>query len=131
MKPRCFIKIHIFNDFPQISTMKIFNFRLFGFLRGSILRFDGSSLLYLIFYSNLSGRGESGETGNHLDSQFLSPVMRQTPFRHTHFPSYGRCPANHGIYLENINISPVSKSKISDLCPLKTKIPCGRVKVSR
>ena len=37
--------------------MKDFNFQLFGVLRGSTLRFDGSPLLYLTFYSNLSGRG--------------------------------------------------------------------------
>ena len=37
--------------------MKDFNFQLFGVLRGSTLRFDGSPLLYLTFYSNLTGRG--------------------------------------------------------------------------
>ena len=54
---RNFIKIYIFNDFPQISTVKDFNFQLFGVLRGSTLRFDGSPLLFLTFYSNQSGRG--------------------------------------------------------------------------
>ena len=56
-EPRNFIKIYISDDFPQISTVKDFNFQLFGVLRGSTLRFDGSPLLYLIFYSNLSGPG--------------------------------------------------------------------------
>ena len=56
---RNFTKIYFFNDFPQISTVKDFNFQLFGFLRKSTLRFDGSPLLYLIFYSNLSGCGVS------------------------------------------------------------------------
>ena len=37
--------------------MKDFNFQLFGVLRGSALRFDGSPLLFLTFYSNLSGLG--------------------------------------------------------------------------
>ena len=50
-----FIKIYIFDDFPQISTVKDFNFQLFRVLRGSTLRFDGSPLLYLVFYPNLSG----------------------------------------------------------------------------
>ena len=54
-----FIKIYIFNEFPQISTVKDFNFQLFGVLRGSTLRFDGSPLLFLVFYSNQSGRGVS------------------------------------------------------------------------
>ena len=40
--------------------MKDFNFQLFGVLRGSNLRFDGSPSQYLIFYSNLSGRGVRG-----------------------------------------------------------------------
>ena len=37
--------------------MKDFNFQLFRVLRGSTLRFDGSPLLLLTFYSNQSGRG--------------------------------------------------------------------------
>ena len=37
--------------------VKDFNFQLFEVLRGSTLRFDGSPLLYLIFHSNLFGRG--------------------------------------------------------------------------
>ena len=37
--------------------MKDFNFQLFGVLRRSTLRFNGSPLLFLMFYSNLSGRG--------------------------------------------------------------------------
>ena len=54
---RNFIKFYIFDDFPQISTVKDFNFQLIGVLRGSTLKFDGSPLLYLTFYSNLFGRG--------------------------------------------------------------------------
>ena len=57
LNPGISSKIYIFNDFPQISTVKDFNFKLFRFLRGSSLRFDGSPSQYLIFYSNLSGRG--------------------------------------------------------------------------
>ena len=57
LKSRNFFKINIFNDFPQISTVKDFNFQLFGVLRGSTLGFDGSPLWYLTFYLNLSGRG--------------------------------------------------------------------------
>ena len=60
-KPRNFTRIHIFNDFPQISTLKDFKFQLFWVLRGSTLRFDGSPLLFLTFYSNQSGRGVSVE----------------------------------------------------------------------
>ena len=41
--------------------MKDFNFKLFRVLRGSTLRFDGSPSQYLIFYSNLSGRGVDGQ----------------------------------------------------------------------
>ena len=54
---RNFIKIYIFNDFPQISTVKDFNFKLFRVLRGSTLRFDGSPLLYSTFHSNIFRRG--------------------------------------------------------------------------
>ena len=56
-EPRNLTKIYFFNDFPQFSTAKDFNFQLFGVLRGSTLRFDGSPLLFLTFYSNQSGRG--------------------------------------------------------------------------
>ena len=56
-EPRNFIKIYIFNDFPQNSTVKDFDFKLFRVLRGSTLKFDGSPSQYLMFYSNLSGRG--------------------------------------------------------------------------
>ena len=42
--------------------MKDFNFQLFGVLRGSTLRFDGSPLLFLTFYSNQSGRGVTSDT---------------------------------------------------------------------
>ena len=52
-----FIKIYIFDDFPQISTVKDFDFQLFWVLRGSTLGFDGSPSWYLTFYSNLIGRG--------------------------------------------------------------------------
>ena len=37
--------------------MKDFNFQLFGVLRVSPVRFDGSPSWYLTFYLNLSGRG--------------------------------------------------------------------------
>ena len=47
---------HIFLIYQKL-TMWDFDFQLFGILRGSTLRFDGSHLLYLIFHSNLSGRG--------------------------------------------------------------------------
>ena len=53
--PRNFIKIYIFDNFSQIFTVKDFNFQLFGVLRGPTLRFDGSHLLFLRFYSNLTG----------------------------------------------------------------------------
>ena len=43
---------HLFN------LLKIdFNFQLFGILRVSPVRFDGSPSWYLTFYLNLSGRG--------------------------------------------------------------------------
>ena len=60
-KSRNFIKFYIFDDFPQISTVKDFNFQLLGVLRGSTLRFDGSLLLFLTFYLNQSGRGVTSE----------------------------------------------------------------------
>ena len=41
--------------------MKDFNFQLFGVVRGSTLRFDGFPSLYLVFHSNLSGRGVQKE----------------------------------------------------------------------
>ena len=50
------MEYHIFLIYQKL-TVQDFNFQLFGILRGSTLRFDGSPLLYLIFYSNLSGRG--------------------------------------------------------------------------
>ena len=56
-KSRKFVKFYIFDDFPQISTVKDFNFQLFGVLRVSPVRFDGSPSWYLTFYLNLSGRG--------------------------------------------------------------------------
>ena len=37
--------------------MQDFNFQLVEILRASTLRFDGFPLRYLIFHSNLSGRG--------------------------------------------------------------------------
>ena len=46
--------------------MQDFNFQLFGILRVSTVRFDGSPSWYLTFYSNLSGRGvmlDRDETG--------------------------------------------------------------------
>ena len=71
---RNFFKFYIFDDFPQISTVKDFNFQLFGVLRGSTLRFDGSPLLYLTFYSNLSGRGVLYQL--ELEGQFRSKSDR-------------------------------------------------------
>ena len=50
------VEYHIFLIYQKL-TVQDFNFQLFGILRGSTLRFDGSPLLYLISYSNLSGRG--------------------------------------------------------------------------
>ena len=38
-------------------TVHDFNFQLFGILKVSTLRFSGSPLLFITFYSNLSGRG--------------------------------------------------------------------------
>ena len=54
------VEYHIFLIYQKL-TVQDFNFQLFGILRGSTLRFDGSPLLYLIFYSNLSGRGVMSE----------------------------------------------------------------------
>ena len=50
------MEYHIFLNYQKL-TMQDFNCQLFGFLRGSTLEFDGSTLWYLTFYSNLSGRG--------------------------------------------------------------------------
>ena len=44
--------------------MEDFNFQLFKVLKGSTLRFDGSPLLFLTFYSNQSGRGVKTEHSN-------------------------------------------------------------------
>ena len=50
------MEYHIFLIYQKL-TVQDFSFQLFGILRESALRFDGSPLLYLIFYSNLSGCG--------------------------------------------------------------------------
>ena len=47
-------KSYFVNDFPQISTVKDFDFQLFGVLMGSTLKFDGSPSLFLTSYSNQS-----------------------------------------------------------------------------
>ena len=50
------MEYHIFLIYQKL-TVQDFNFQLFGILRVSTLRFGGSPLLYLIFYSNLSCLG--------------------------------------------------------------------------
>ena len=50
------MEYHIFLIYQKL-TVKDFNFQLFGILRVSTLRFSGSPLLLITFYSNLSGRG--------------------------------------------------------------------------
>ena len=55
--------------------MKDFNFQLFGVQRGSTLRFDGSPLLFLTFYSNQSGRGVR-KLCHPGQNQFLIPIAK-------------------------------------------------------
>ena len=50
------VEYHIFLIYRKL-TVQDFNFQLFGILRVSTLRFGGSPLLLITFYSNLSGRG--------------------------------------------------------------------------
>ena len=50
------VEYHIFLIYQKL-TVQDFNFQLFGILRVSTLRFGGSPLLLITFYSNLSGRG--------------------------------------------------------------------------
>ena len=50
------VEYYIFLIYQKL-TMQDFNFQLFGILRVSTLRFGGSPLLLITFYSNLSGRG--------------------------------------------------------------------------
>ena len=50
------LEYHIFLIYQKL-TVQDFNFQLFGILRVSTLRFGGSPLLFITFYSNLSGRG--------------------------------------------------------------------------
>ena len=50
------MEYHIFLIYQKL-TVQDFNFQLFGILRVSTLRFGGSPLLLITFYSNLSGRG--------------------------------------------------------------------------
>ena len=50
------VEYHIFLIYQKL-TVQDFNFQLFGILRVSTLRFGGSPLLLIAFYSNLFGRG--------------------------------------------------------------------------
>ena len=50
------VEYHIFLIYQKL-TVQDFNFQLFGILRVSPVRFDGSPSWYLTFYLNLSGRG--------------------------------------------------------------------------
>ena len=50
------MEYHMFLIYQKL-TVQDFNFKLFGTLGVSTLRFNGSPSLYLIFHSNLSGRG--------------------------------------------------------------------------
>ena len=50
------MEYHIFLIYQKL-TVQDFNSQLFGILRVSTLRFGGSLLLFITFYSNLSGRG--------------------------------------------------------------------------
>ena len=50
------VEYHIFLIYQKL-TVQDFNFQLFGFLKVSTLRFGGSPLLFITFYSNPSGRG--------------------------------------------------------------------------
>ena len=50
------VEYHIFLIYRKL-TVQDFNFQLFGILRVSPVRFDGSPSWYLTFYLNLSGRG--------------------------------------------------------------------------
>ena len=54
--------------------MKDFNFQLFGVLRGSTLRFDGSPLLFLTFYSNQCCRCVSAPTPFFWEAQPMLPT---------------------------------------------------------
>ena len=53
------VEYHIFLIYRKL-TVQDFNFQLFGILRVSPVRFDGSPSWYLTFYLNLSGRGVIG-----------------------------------------------------------------------
>ena len=50
------MEYHIFLIYQKL-TVQDFNFQLFVILRVSTLRFGGSPLLFITFYSNPSGRG--------------------------------------------------------------------------
>ena len=50
------MEYHIFLIYQKL-TVQDFNFQLFGILKMSTLRFGGSPLLFITFYSNRSGRG--------------------------------------------------------------------------
>ena len=50
------VEYHIFLIYQKL-TVQDFDFQLFRILRVSTLRFGGSPLLFITFYSNLSGRG--------------------------------------------------------------------------
>ena len=50
------MECHIFLIYQKL-TVQDFNFQLFGILRVSTLRFGGSPVLLITFYSNPSGRG--------------------------------------------------------------------------
>ena len=63
----------------QKLTVQDFNFQLFGILRVSALRFDGSPLLFITFYSNLSGCGLLCFTAARKRGFFKTPFFYLAP----------------------------------------------------
>ena len=66
------VEYHIFLIYQKL-TVQDFNFQLFGILRVSTLRFGGSPLLLITFYSNLSGRGVSNAIYYRVGRKYLNP----------------------------------------------------------
>ena len=61
------MEYHFFLIYQKL-TLQDFNFQLFGILRVSTFRFDGSLLLLITFYSKVSGPGVPRKLSNIMDS---------------------------------------------------------------
>ena len=66
------------NNFWLLTADNAGALTVFVVLRGSTLRFDGSPLLYLIFYSNLSARGVRCVNRVKVNSRANLSVFRST-----------------------------------------------------